>query len=360
MLTEINGNEIKLYGTIWAGDGPYVSREIESFARTQKGEVVVRLHTPGGSVMDGNLIYNSLLKLKNLHVMIDGLAASMGTVLMLSGKKLSMAENAFIMIHAPSGSAEGNKAAFSTAAQLLEDLESNMVKKYKSKTGLDDQTIQGWMTGDNWFNAEKALELGLIDEIIDSTLDQEALGFTADGEFNFKALTACFKQYDQPADPTVTQTNNNTNMGLELSAKALETLGVSSDAKEDSEKVSSGIIAMHERMVAMENQISADKKKRIKDLLDPAQAAGKFLASEREGYEKLAESQFEMCENVIAKLPARELASGRIKEQNNNSSFVAQDRNDWTFDKWRKEDPKGMLEMKANNPEAYEQLLAKK
>ncbi len=358
MFLQAEGNEVKLYGTIWSGDGQYIVNELAPILK-KNTDVTVRLHTPGGSVFDGNLIFNALAQSKsNIHIVIDGLAASMGSILMLAGKKVSIAENAFIMIHAPSGGAQGGAKDFTNIAKLLTSLESNFIKKYVAKTGKTQEEISAWMQGDNWFSADEALSAGLVDEIIDPVI--ENLDITAYTEFNMVALAKAFEPYDVKAEETTPQskkvTISKTNTKMKLNAKSLEVLGVSADATE--EQINAAIEASHLKTRDAEAKLEKHRNDQVEALVSTAVAEGKILASEKDEYKELAVANFELASKTLAKLSPKKSVIASLSTEGRQSTEIT-GREKWTFQEWSKQDTKGLLEMKANEPDAYKELCDK-
>ena len=131
-------------------------------------KIVLKIHSPGGEVFDGNAIFNALQRRGNVEVQIEGLAASMATVISLAGMPVKMAENGFYMIHNPWGVAMGDAAELRDQAELLDKIRSNMVGAYAAKSGQDPEQIQEWMDAETWFTAAEALAAGFIDEITDT------------------------------------------------------------------------------------------------------------------------------------------------------------------------------------------------
>ena len=270
MWAQIEGNEVKLYGRIYNGDGQFVVSDLNSFLK-KNTEATVRIHTPGGSVFDGNLIFNTLANSKsNIHIIIDGLAASMGSILILAGKKVSMAENAFIMIHEPSGGIEGNAKAFESGAKLLRSIESNFIKKFVAKTKKEEDDVKAWMDGDNWFSADEALENGLIDEIIEPVI--ENLTIQAYTKYNFEAVYETFKDFDKKPESTIENSNSQTNSQtpnhnkkMKLNSKNLEILNLVEGANEND--INAAIEKLHGKIIKMETDSKAKNDQEIENVL---------------------------------------------------------------------------------------------
>lgn len=344
MYAITSDNKINLYGTIWSGDGPYIVNEIKSFLKSNTGSVIVHLHTPGGSVFDGNLIYNELSKVKDrIEIVIDGLVASMGTIIMLAGSRIKMAENAYLMIHAPSGSANGNAKDFEKIAKLLKSMEGNFIDKYKTKTDAVEEKVKSWMDGDNWFSAKEALAEGLIDEIVDTIIDNEDL--EAYKELDLVAMCDKF-----PSAHLESQKPKQ-NKEMKLNSIVLGALCLAVDASEDD--INTAIQKVISERDAAVSKLTAQKEAQIKSMLDGAIASGKILPTEREQFEKLAKSDFDLAQSTIAKLQGKASIADTIDR---TSAPTGEGREKWTFDDWRKKDPSGLLAMKKESPEAYANL----
>ena len=155
-------DEIGMYGV---SAKQFIS-DLKSIPATDR--IVLKIHSPGGEVFDGNAIFNALQRRGNVEVQIEGLAASMATVISLAGMPVKMAANGFYMIHNPWGVAMGDAAELRDQAQLLDKIRSNMVGAYSAKSGQSAEQIQAWMDSETWFTAAEALSAGFVDEITDT------------------------------------------------------------------------------------------------------------------------------------------------------------------------------------------------
>ncbi len=356
MWTEQNGNEISLYGRIWGGDGQFISSDLKAFLK-KNPKAVVRLHTPGGSVIDGNLIYNTLINSKaDIHIIVDGLAASMGSILILAGKKVSIAENAYIMVHAPSGSVEGNARTMTGAAKMLASIEANFIKKYATKTGKPEAELKDWMTGDNWFSAEEALEAGLVDEIIDPVIENLNVS-AAYGEYNLVALSEDFKEFDKKFENSQSDKNKppKQEKKMKLNAVNLKSLGLSEDATE--EQINAAIAKKDEQIEKMRNDAKAKTDAEIEAILAGAITAGKILPADKDTYKGILEANLDSGKKVIADLQARKGLAGEAHKESNAQS---DGKESWTFADWRKKDTAGLLALKTSDPDRYKSIVEQK
>lgn len=356
MYAEINGNNVKLYGRIWDGDGPYIVSSLQKLLNTT-GDVTINVHSPGGSVIDGNLIFNAIKGSKaNVTIVIDGLAASMMSIIMLAANKVMMASNAFIMIHAPSGSNEGNAKSFETTAKVLRAMEKSFMQILATKIDSSEADLKELMNGDNWYTAEEALSAGLIDEIIDPVLsDNPDIAAFQD----LKMVASLFSAWDEPKnheEPTVpTKDKSQNNVKMKLNANSLQVLGLSENSSE--EQINAAIASHQQKVEAMEQKEKSALKARAEKLVTDAVTAGKILGSEKEQYLQDAEANYDLTERMLAKIPAK---GNLVNTQAPEGSRLNATNDSWTFDDWRKKDPVGLIAMKKEDPEGYAQLQNKK
>ena len=169
-------------------------------------EIVLKIHSPGGEVFDGNAIYNALKRHPGgVTVQIEGLAASMATVISLAGAPVKMAANGFYMIHNPWGVAMGDADEMRDQAALLEKIREGMIAAYASKSGQEPEQIAAWMDAETWFSAEEAQAAGFVDEVTDSlALAASANKFSRLGKFRNAPsdLTARSVDMDQEVKPS--------------------------------------------------------------------------------------------------------------------------------------------------------------
>lgn len=130
-------------------------------------KILLRIHSLGGEVFDGNVIFNTLKERGNVEVEISGIAASMASVISLAGQPVRMAANGYFMIHNPWGGALGEADDLRRQADLLDNIRQDLVRAYVSKSGQSPEQIEEWMDAETWFTAEKAHAAGFVDEITD-------------------------------------------------------------------------------------------------------------------------------------------------------------------------------------------------
>jgi len=124
---------------------------------------VIDLHinSPGGSVFEGVAIYNLLLAHKaKVIVHIDGLAASIASVIALAGDEIHIAENAMVMIHNPSAFVWGEADDCRKMADSLEAVKAAILNTYESRTNLGRPELASAMDSETWYGADDAVSHG--------------------------------------------------------------------------------------------------------------------------------------------------------------------------------------------------------
>ena len=133
-------------------------------------EISLYINSPGGSVTAGLAIYDTIQYIKcDVSTICMGMAASMGAFLLSAGtkgKRLAL-PNSTIMIHQPSGGAQGQATDMRIHTEWILDTKKRLNKMLSEATGQPLEVIERDTERDNFMTAQQALEYGLIDKIID-------------------------------------------------------------------------------------------------------------------------------------------------------------------------------------------------
>lgn len=141
----------------------------------------LRLNTPGGAVHDGMAIYNLLKEhAAKVIVHIDGLAASIGSVIAMAGDEIRMAENANLMIHEPWSIVMGGAEDMRKEAEILDKVAGQIVGTYVARTGATEEQVLDWMGAETWFTAAEAKEAGFVDVVEPNNAKAQAMVRTFD------------------------------------------------------------------------------------------------------------------------------------------------------------------------------------
>jgi ATP-dependent Clp endopeptidase proteolytic subunit ClpP len=153
-------DEIGYWGTT-AGD---FAREVGAL---DVDAIDLRLNSPGGSVFDGVAIHNTLLNHRaRVDVTVDGVAASIASVIAMAGDTVTMGRGTRLMIHNPSGGVIGQAKDMRDMADILDELAKDIAGFYSARAGGSVDQWLASMDAETWYSAQEAVDAGLADSVI--------------------------------------------------------------------------------------------------------------------------------------------------------------------------------------------------
>ncbi|WAH38612.1 head maturation protease, ClpP-related [Alicyclobacillus dauci] len=163
--------ELYLYGIIesetWWGDEITPNQfQADLNALGNVSQIDVYINSDGGDVFAGQAILSMLKRHPaNVTVHIDGLAASIASVIAMAGDQVLMPRNAMMMVHNPWSFAFGNAADFRKLADDLDQIRESLIAAYQDKTGMDRDQLVALLDAETWLTADEAVQMGFADEI---------------------------------------------------------------------------------------------------------------------------------------------------------------------------------------------------
>jgi ATP-dependent Clp protease protease subunit len=142
-----------------------------------KRDVQMFINSPGGSVIDGLGIYDTMQYVApDVATICTGLAASMGAVLLAAGAKgkRSALFHSHVMIHQPMGGAQGQVSDIEISYKLIKKMQKSLYDILAHHTGQPYETIEQDCDRDNWMSSLEAKEYGLVDEVLDRNNPKKA------------------------------------------------------------------------------------------------------------------------------------------------------------------------------------------
>ncbi|MDT0377236.1 Clp protease ClpP [Streptomyces sp. DSM 42041] len=158
--------EVLLYDEIGGWFGTSADDFVRELRDLTARNLSVRLNSPGGSVFEGIALANAIRAYPGtVTVYVDGLAASIASVIALAGDRLIMRPQSQLMIHDASGLTYGNAEEMREMAALLDRQSDNIAEAYADRAG---GTVQAWrdrMRAETWYSAREAVAAGLADDM---------------------------------------------------------------------------------------------------------------------------------------------------------------------------------------------------
>lgn len=347
-------NEILMYGEI--GFDITDTLFIKELDQYKGQEVKIRANSPGGEVFQGFAIYNAIKQHGQCDIQIDGLAASMMTVIMLAGRKISASKNAMIMVHNPSSGSFGDSKKLKKDAELLDKIKAIVISGYSERTGISPEELSTMLDAETWLTAQEALEKGFIDEITDEVLES-----TDTANLKSRKPKAVYMSYKKEAPKPQALT---TILGLQDNA--------------DNDTIVKAISSLKNKCVSLEtenrrikSQIVEEQKAEAKKLTAVAIDLGvinknleaiQLLAFEKDF--KKTKTDLETAINEVQGSQVqsnnhriiREIVLGGKRSKNDrqiSTSIEEKPKSEWTLQDYRKNDPKAL----ENDQELYKRLI---
>jgi ATP-dependent Clp protease protease subunit len=154
---------IFVYGEI---GGAVTAKSIQEQIDRSADDYEIHISSPGGDVYEGYAIYGILSNLgKPKKVIIEGICASIATLIAQSGDTVVMTSPAEFMIHNPYVQLSGDASDLQEAAEQLNRIKSTIIGVYRKRTGLSEDELSKMMDSETWMSADEAKQQGFIDEV---------------------------------------------------------------------------------------------------------------------------------------------------------------------------------------------------
>lgn len=286
------------YDDVRSGD---IARELLE-AESAYGKIDVRINSNGGDVYAGIAIFNALKNSKaDITIYIDGIAASMASVIALCGKPVQMSRYSRLMLHSVMGGCYGNKDEMRRCIAEIESLEDTLCEMYATRLGKGKDEIRStYFDGtDHWLRADEALALGFIDGIYDA--DPVPEDSTPDQVYQIFN-----NRLNKP------QTKNQMNLD-ELKKRPhfkncasdedfLREIGILETEAGKVPGLNTEVNRLTGELKVFQDKAKADEENSRKKLLDDAQNDGRIDATTRPIYENLLVKDRENGEKALEKL----------------------------------------------------------
>lgn len=178
--------------------------------------LTISINTYGGDAFAGFAIHNMLARHDGPKtVVIEGVAASAGSIIAMAGDRIVMPDNAFMMIHPAQGWAVGDADQARHLADLLDNISMAARRIYAHRTGLEEDEVGALMAAETWFTAEQAVAKGFATETstpAEIRLDARRLASLPNLPAALAALTRAAppaqpKDTAMPTDPATVKTS---------------------------------------------------------------------------------------------------------------------------------------------------------
>lgn len=157
--------EVSIYDEI-GYFGTTAAQFIDELNGLDASQINVRINTPGGDVFDGVAIYNALLRHPaDVTTYVDGMAASIGSVILQAGDVRIANRISQVMIHDASALCIGNAADMTACAALLDGVSDMIAQVYADRAGGSVEVWRSAMRNETWYSSDEAKTASLVDAV---------------------------------------------------------------------------------------------------------------------------------------------------------------------------------------------------
>jgi len=226
----------------------------------------LRINSLGGDVFDGMAMYNVIKRREaKTTVYIEGIAASIATIIALGADEVIMAENSLFMIHNAWGGKAGEAKDMRKTADTLDKITSELTDIYVKKTGLSHEVLAEMMDEETWLNAQEAFSLGFIDTISDSikvaakydvskfkNITQEEIKNKLSININNKKMTNELKEwFNSKVEEIVTSVKGEVKVSADVAEQTAITVNLG-----DNEEITNKISEFEAKNIELSNKMS--------------------------------------------------------------------------------------------------------
>lgn len=163
--------EIRIDGIIgdWGNTSEEFNFKLDELELQPEDELLVKINSVGGSVIEGWGIYNRLKSLENqVTTRGEGIVASIASLILMAGNKIEMSEVGALMIHRASNHVQGNAEELEKAAEVLKTIDETLLSVYNAVTNDDvtEDMMNEWLENETWFSTDEAKQHGFIHEVV--------------------------------------------------------------------------------------------------------------------------------------------------------------------------------------------------
>jgi len=251
LTSKVDSAKLEIFGPI--GSGGFT---LQSFRAATSGVELVKLeidiNSPGGDPVEAFAIHDEIKNMKaRVTVNIIGVAASAATIIAAAADRVTITENSRYLVHESSMSLQGKKDDIKDGAQMLHDIDNQMIGVYVKRTGKSALELESLMKKDTFLSATEALEWGFVDEIIST---------------NKLKIAAMAEEKEKPDNG-------------EAKIKAME---------EEIKDLKAKLKALEEENDEYKAKAEKDEEEEIEALVEAAITEGKIKAESKPGWVELA------------------------------------------------------------------------
>lgn len=248
----------------------------------------IHINSAGGDVFSGLAIYNTFKAHKGKKtVYVDGIAASISSVIAMSGDEIVVPDSAFLMVHKPWSLCAGNADKFRQNADTLDKIEDAILSAYCNRTGKPREEISALLSAETYLRGSEALALGFATSLGETTVDPIQNKCITSFYNKLSNMPKEFRALLEPAEPKDRTLPGHVAAKNNLDVGGMEMPNKDTTPNENLEALQQELVSMKARLALAEVRASlGDKDRGFFDALDEGKKQA-FLAASVEERNKM-------------------------------------------------------------------------
>lgn len=343
-------------------NGDQFAKEMEYLAALGVKEVIIDINSKGGNIKEGFSIFQAIKDYPGKTVTrVVGIAASMAGMISQAGDERVILDYGLFHTHGPQVP-KGKKVE----KGLVELMQGSLKTILTSKAGISEEKAEELLTGENLFTAVEAQEMGFFDRI-ESSKDVLVLDASNSLDELYEMANEFINTKTDKMEKVVSFLGLENTANEEAVIKSLEELKnnaekveeLNNSLEESSAKVSeleASLEAEASKVTELENTVRELKKAAAESLINEFVEAGKLQKESAAKWLEMAENDLEATKELLSGLGSGVPAQAQ-EIVNELETEEVENRKDWTYDDWQKKDADGLLKMKNEKPEQFDELI---
>lgn len=359
--------EILLFDVIEPNTAIMLDQRLSALEQSTARACTIRINSPGGSWNAGQLMRSRILMSKlAITTVNEGLVGSAATLVYAAGKVRQCQPHATFMMHQVSSEASGSEHDMERALEGQRALNRSTAEMYAAvSTRSADEWAAGMKGKDMWLNATTAEAIGFCTQILPQKAGQVAPEATmVAGDVHRYYMSILTPEAEMKIEEVknalkgagVTVPENATEAELIGLIAGMKNQAAPAAKEPGAEEEESELDKLKKQVQQLLNSGQAEQTRRIEDTVNSAVTAGKITSAQKDTYKALLGSDYTNTSKLLDSMPGRQSVAQRTN-QNASKSVLDTARNEWDFEKFSKEDPKSLKEIKQNDPERYQNLV---
>ena len=330
--------------------GESFSREHDFLVSQGVKKLIVPINSVGGNVFQGLEIFATIQDSPmETETRVVGIAASMAGVISQAGTKRTIKQHARFHAHSPRP-----EAGKSVGSEMLQMAYNQLKSIFISNTSMDESGVDDMLSKETFLNPENGIKAGLFDKILPSGNDRFP-EITAEMDAN--QLMNIFNKKEDIKTGNMKKVNSL----LSLAAEAGEESAISAISELQAQAATAGTLKaentkLSEELKSLNDSLVEANKAKATTLIESAIGAGKIDEKTKSVWIENATLNFESAKSMLEGIKGSQ-ASQNIMNEINQEVEGVENRKDWGFEEWSKNDPEGLKKMQTENSAAYEKMF---